>query len=142
MKRFVSILITLVLVLSFAACGNNKYVGIDKAKQTVADDIGAVLEDIEFAFNDLITDAKGDYYRLKFNKDGVDYIYEIDAMTGKILNKNSTGNKDEEMTSTSDSVVADNGNTESRTSANNSDNLLNNNDDTMMNESVTSTTSM
>ena len=141
MKRLVSILITLVLILCFASCGNNKYVGIDKAKQTVADDIGAVLEDIEFAFNDLITDAKGDYYRLKFNKDGVDYVYEVDAMTGKILNKNSTGNN-QEISSTSDRVVADNGNTESRTSANNSDNLLNNNDDTMMNESVTSTTSM
>ena len=141
MKRLVSILITLILVLSFASCGSGKYIGIDKAKQTVVDDVGAAIEEVKFAFNDLVTDAKGDYYRIKFNKDGIDYVYDVDAMTGKIINKSSNTNNDETMSSTNN-VVDDNVVTESRTSANNSDNLLNNNDDTMMNESVTSTTSM
>ena len=69
MKRLVSILITLILVLSFASCGSGKYIGIDKAKQTVVDDVGAAIEEVKFAFNDLVTDAKGDYYRIKFNID-------------------------------------------------------------------------
>ena len=142
MKKTIIIFVSLILVLVFASCGAGDYIGIDKAKQTVVEDVGATLDDVEFAFNDLVTDSNGDYYKLKFSKDGIDYVYEVDAMTGKILSKNSSGNNDQDTSSTTDSVVSDNGNTESRTTSDNSDNLLNNNDDTMMNESVTSTTSM
>ena len=131
MKKIVSILICLVMLLFVASCSSNKYIGIDKAKQTVVDDIGAAIEDVEFAVNDLITDANGDYYKIHFTKDGKEYIYKVDAMTGKIINRSSN---------------TDNADDSTMQSTSNTDNLLNNNDvlddntDNMMNS--TSTTSM
>lgn len=119
MKKIISLIICFVMCLSFAACGKNNYIGIDKAKQTVVDDIGATLTDVEFAVNDLVTDNNGDYYRLHFTKDGTDYVYKVDAMTGKIIDKSSTSNGAEDNSN----AVGDN-----------TDNLLDNNDNTVNNE--------
>ncbi len=120
MRKFISFLICFVVLLTVASCGAMDYIGIDKAKQTVVDDIGAAIDDVKFAFNDLITDENGDYYRLKFSKNGVDYVYEVDAMTGEILNKTSESNTTETMTSTGDNIIDDNGNTTSYSTDNTS----------------------
>lgn len=96
MKKIISYIFCFLILLSFASCGNNDYVGVDKAKQSVVDDIGAALEDVEFAANDLIEDASGNYYDMKFTKDGTEYHYKVDAMNGKILEKSSSSNNETE----------------------------------------------
>lgn len=96
MKKIISYIFCFLILLSFASCGNNDYVGVDKAKQSVVDDIGAALEDVEFAANDLIEDASGNYYDMKFTKDGTEYHYKVDAMNGKILEKSSSSNDETE----------------------------------------------
>ena len=68
MKKIISLIICFVICLSFAACGKNNYIRIDKAKQTVVDDIGAAFSDVEFAVNDLVTDNNGDYYKIHLQK--------------------------------------------------------------------------
>lgn len=105
MKKIISLFICLVICISFASCGRKDYVGIDKAKQTVVDDIGAALEDIVFAVDDLITDDKGDYYKLHFTKDGTEYVYKVDAMTGKIIDKSSKVNETEDKSSETTSMI-------------------------------------
>ena len=115
MKKIISLIICFVMCVSFAACGKNNYIGIDKAKQTVVDDIGAALADVEFAVNDLVTDNNGDYYRLHFTKDGTNYVYKVDAMTGKIIDKSSTTNGADD-------------NSNSTATRDTTDNLLDNND--------------
>lgn len=135
MKKIISLIICFVICMSFAACGNNDYVGIDKAKQTVVDDIGAALEDVEFAINDLITDDNGDYYKLHFTKDGTEYVYKVDAMTGKIIDKSSTFNDTDDNSDVTTSGY------NSSDMTNNSDNLLDNNDVTDNNLNSSSTTS-
>ena len=105
MKKIISLFICLVICISFASCGRKDYVGIDKAKQTVVDDIGAALEDIVFAVDDLITDDNGDYYKLHFTKDGTEYVYKVDAMTGKIIDKSSKVNETEGKSSETTSMI-------------------------------------
>lgn len=121
MKKIISLIICFVICLSFAACGKNNYIGIDKAKQTVVDDIGAALSDVEFAVNDLVTDNNGDYYKIHFTKDGTEYIYKVDAMTGKIIDKSSNFSDTDDN---SDVTTTNNNN-----NTNNSTNVSDNNGD-------------
>ncbi len=120
MKKIISLIICFVMCMSFAACGKGDYIGIDKAKQTVVDDIGAALADVEFAVNDLITDDNGDYYKLHFTKDGTEYVYKVDAMTGKIIDKSSTSND------TDDNSDVTTNETNMSNATDNSDNMLGN----------------
>lgn len=142
MKKIISLIICFIICVSFASCGKNDYVGIDKAKQTVVDDIGAAIEDVEFAINDLITDDNGDYYKLHFTKDGTEYVYKVDAMTGKIIDKSSTFNDSDDNSD----VTTNNVDNSVTNSMDNSDNLLDNNDETGNSknntENSTSTTAM
>ena len=52
MKKIILFFVSLILVLCFVSCGVNDYVGIDKAKQTVVDDIGATIDEVEFALSE------------------------------------------------------------------------------------------
>ena len=123
MKKIISLIICFVICLSFAACGKNNYIGIDKAKQTVVDDIGAALSDVEFAVNDLVTDNNGDYYKIHFTKDGTEYIYKVDAMTGEIIDKSSNFND----TDDNSDVTTTNNDTNNTNNTNNSNNVSDNN---------------
>lgn len=137
MKKIISYIICFVMLLSFASCGNNDYVGVDKAKQTVVDDIGAALEDVEFAVNDLIKDGNGDYYDMKFTKDGTEYRYKVDAVNGKILEKTSDTPTDEDNSETVGNAEIGEGGT--MESSSNNDNMLDN-DDTTENSSNNNST--
>ena len=137
MKKILSFIICLCVLLCVSACGNNDYIGIDKAKQTVVDDIGAAIDDVKFAINDLITDDNGDYYKIHFSKDGTEYVYEVDAMTGEILNKNSTSG-----TTSNENMMNNTDTTSQSVSMDKSDYLLDNNDSTSKNDKTDKTTSM
>ena len=106
MKKIISYFVCFLVLLTFASCGNNDYVGVDKAKQSVVDDIGAALEDVEFAANDLIEDASGNYYDIRFTKDGTEYHYKVDAMDGKILEKSSSSNDEAENETVNNNEVS------------------------------------
>lgn len=106
MKKIISYIMCFTILLTFAACGNNDYIGVDKAKQSVVDDIDAALKDVEFAANDLIEDANGNYYDMKFTKDGVEYHYKIDAMNGNIIEKSSSSNEEFENETVNNNVVS------------------------------------
>ena len=136
MKKILSFIICLCLLLCLSACGGKDYIGIDKAKQTVVDDIGAAIEDVKFAINDLITDGNGDYYKLHFSKDGTEYVYEVDAMTGEILNKNSTSGTNQTDNTTNIETSSES------LSMDKSDYLLDNNDSSSTSKNQTTTTSM
>ena len=122
MKKIISLIICFVFMLSLASCGGKDYVGVDKAKQTVVDDIGAAIEDVEFAVNDLVTDDNGDYYKIHFTKDGKKYQYKVDAMTGEIIDKNSSFDDTDDN---SDVTTTDNNDM-----SNGTDTIINNNDNT------------
>lgn len=89
MKKVISYLFCLIMMFTFASCGKDAMIGMDKAKDKVASDIGAVVDDVEFAVNELVNDDDGDYYYLKFKKDGKLYTYKVDALSGDIIEKNS-----------------------------------------------------
>ncbi len=89
MKKVISYLFCLIMMFAFASCGKDAMIGMDKAKDKVASDIGAVVDDVEFAVNELVNDDDGDYYYLKFKKDGKLYTYKVDALSGDIIEKNS-----------------------------------------------------
>lgn len=136
MKKIISFIICFIMLMSFSACGQKDYVGVDKAKQTVVDDIGAAVEDVEFALNDLITDNNGDYYDMRFTKDGKEYRYKVDALTGKIIEKNSTSDNNNNNNSNATTNNADSGIIDDVT-----DNLLDNNDNNNNNGTNVDTTS-
>lgn len=104
MKKIISYLFCFIIMLSFASCGKEDYIGLDKAKDTVVSDIGAVIGDVEFAVNELVNDDSGDYYHLKFKKDGKMYTYKVDAMSGEIIEKDF----DDDYDDNSETTTADN----------------------------------
>lgn len=136
MKKILSFIICLCILLVLSSCGKGDYIGIDKAKDTVVKDIGAAIDDVKFAVNDLITDDNGDYYELHFTKDGTEYVYEVDAMTGEILNKNSNSN-----TNQTDNIT-NNETSKETISMEASDYMLDNNDSSSTSNSTNSSTSM
>lgn len=157
MKKIISYIICFIMLLTFASCGNNDYIGVDKAKQTVVDDIGAAVEDVEFALNDLVNDKNGDYYHMRFTKDGTEYIYKVDAVNGNIIEKksnytdnddNSNGVNNQDNTdnsgitdnsNNSTNAIIDNNDTNNATSNNNG---ASNNNNNTSNSSIASTTNM
>ncbi len=114
MRKVISYLFCFIMMLSFASCSKDAMIGMEKAKDKVASDIGAVVDDIEFAANELINDDDGDYYYLKFKKDGKLYTYKVDAVSGDIIEKNSDDDYDDntdeqiEESTTDENTIASN----------------------------------
>ncbi len=116
MKKIISYLFCFIMMLTFASCGNDAYIGMDKAKDTVVSDIGAIVDDVEFAANELVNDDNGDYYYMKFKKDGKLYTYKVDAVSGDIIEKNSDDDYDDNNNNNNDN---NNNNTTDNTQASN-----------------------
>ncbi len=61
------------------------YIGIDKAKNIAANHAGLSISELTFSKAKLDTDDGNTVYDIEFYKDGIEYEYEIDASSGKIL---------------------------------------------------------
>ncbi len=61
------------------------YLGIGKAKSIAVSHAGLSISDVTFSKAKLDTDDGNTVYDIKFYKDGIEYEYEIDASSGKIL---------------------------------------------------------
>ena len=64
---------------------SSRYIGIDKAKAIAVDYAGLSISDVTFSKAKLDTDDGNTFYEIEFYKDGIEYEYEIDASSGKIL---------------------------------------------------------
>ena len=71
--------------MSFAA--NNSYIGVEKAKAIALKDAG--VSNVTFVKAKLDTEDGVKVYDVEFYKGNVEYDYEIDAKTGKILEKDT-----------------------------------------------------
>ena len=71
--------------MSFAA--NNSYIGVEKAKAIALKDAG--VSNVTFVKVKLDTEDGVTVYDVEFYKGNVEYDYEIDAKTGKILEKDT-----------------------------------------------------
>lgn len=65
----------------------------DKAKQIAVKDAGLKKSDVNFIKVEFSIDDGVKYYEVDFYADGVEYDYEIDALTGAILKRETEGKK-------------------------------------------------
>jgi len=64
---------------------SSTYIGIDKAKAIAVNHAGLSMSGVTFSKAKLDTDDGNTIYDIEFYKDGIEYEYEIDASSGKIL---------------------------------------------------------
>ncbi len=65
--------------------GSKNYIGIDKAKSIAVKHAGLSMSGVTFSKAKLDKDDGITVYDIEFLKDGIEYEYEVDASTGKIL---------------------------------------------------------
>ena len=121
-KRMMSIAMLLVLFLSGCASSQQsqiKYIGAAKAKSLALEAGGVSASQAEFSTVDLSERGGQDYYQVAFTAFGEDYYYDIDALTGVIIDaKVPAGSIKNEMNAAGD---ADGGETDSGTGQNTAD---------------------
>ena len=67
------------------AAADNKYISVDRAKQIALEDAGLKEEDVKFTTAKFEDDNGRKEYDVEFYSGSLEYEYEIDAMTGEIL---------------------------------------------------------
>ena len=67
------------------AAADNKYISVDRAKQIALEDAGLKEEDVKFTTAKFEDDNGRKEYDVEFYSGSHEYEYEIDAMTGEIL---------------------------------------------------------
>ena len=83
MKKFVSLCLALLLVLTLTACGTGA-INVGKAQKIAAEDAGFKVSEIS-AHTHVVTGEDGTpCYNIHFSADGKDYNYMISA-SGEIL---------------------------------------------------------
>ena len=82
--------------LSLAACGGSQtastadYIGIDAAKEVALSDAGVSADGAEFSTAGLDSRNGVFYYAVDFTENGVNYEYDIDALTGVVIERAKT----------------------------------------------------
>lgn len=82
--------------LSLAACGGSQtastadYIGIDAAKEAALSDAGVSADGAEFSTAGLDSRNGVFYYAVDFTENGVNYEYDIDALTGVVIERAKT----------------------------------------------------
>ena len=91
MKRIISVICLLCLVLSLAACGN-KAISADKAKKIVAKDLGVSVSDVQMDLHVGSHEGKP-CFAVYVTYNGENFEYLIDSNSGEILaiNENDHG---------------------------------------------------
>lgn len=100
------------LTLALAACGSSpktqapSYVGMDAAKNAALADAGVSTTDAVFTTADLDDKNGTAYYELKFSDGTAEYEYDVDALTGVVIE----GKKDDAATGNAAIVNSGSGN--------------------------------
>ena len=68
---------------------DNSTIGIEAAKEIALADAGLEASDVSFVKTEIDESASGPVYDIEFIYESVDYEYEIDAKTGKILSSDT-----------------------------------------------------
>ena len=98
-KSILSIAMTAAIplaALSLAACGGSQtastadYIGIDAAKEAALSDAGVSADRAEFSTAGLDSRNGVFYYAVDFTENGVNYEYDIDALTGVVIERAKT----------------------------------------------------
>ena len=98
-KSILSIAMTAAIplaALSLAACGGSQtastadYIGIDAAKEVALSDAGVSADGAEFSTAGLDSRNGVFYYAVDFTENGVNYEYDIDALTGVVIERAKT----------------------------------------------------
>ena len=98
-KSILSIAMTAAIplaALSLAACGGSQtastadYIGIDAAKEAALSDAGVSADGAEFSTAGLDSRNGVFYYAVDFKENGVNYEYDIDALTGVVIERAKT----------------------------------------------------
>ena len=98
-KSILSIAMTAAIplaALSLAACGGSQtastadYIGIDAAKEAALSDAGVSADGAEFSTAGLDSRNGVFYYAVDFTENGVNYEYDIDALTGVVIERAKT----------------------------------------------------
>ena len=88
MKRLF-IILSLVLALSVTGCAVNhgrvEYIGAQSAKNIAAQAAGFDPAKVSFTDTDLESRGSTDYYQVEFRADGIEYEYDIDAISGRVI---------------------------------------------------------
>lgn len=105
-------LVGLVTYLSLSTgCGNQQqkmeYIGVDEAKKLALEDAVLSVSTVKFTAADLANRSGTDYYQIDFTSEGQKYKYDIDALTGVIIDAdmpdNESSSKSTNSTDQSDS---------------------------------------
>ncbi len=99
MKKHQTFTLTAVLAgsaLALAACGGKSastadYIGIDAAKEAALADAGVSADQAVFSSAGLDSRDGVFYYEVNFEENGTEYEYDIDAMTGVVIEKEQSG---------------------------------------------------
>ena len=98
-KSILSIAMTAAIplaALSLAACAGSQtastadYIGIDAAKEAALSDAGVSADRAEFSTAGLDSRNGVFYYAVDFTENGVNYEYDIDALTGVVIERAKT----------------------------------------------------
>ncbi len=91
MKKKWTLAIAAALTVALTACANSaqshapEYVGMDAAKNTALTDAGVVMDSAVFRTAKLEEENGTAYYELKFSDGTTEYDYDVDALTGVII---------------------------------------------------------
>lgn len=79
--------------LLFSGCAGQKaqmdFIGLDAAKRVALEDASLSAADVEFTASDLASRSGVDYYQVDFTNEGQTYKYDIDALTGSIIDSST-----------------------------------------------------
>lgn len=91
MKKLSILICTLTLAALLAGCSQQTTtadpIGIDAAKTLALEDAGLSAEDVSFTTAGLDREGDLEYYDVEFTAGGQEYEYEIDALTGVIIER-------------------------------------------------------
>ena len=97
MKRIPLICTSALLALALAGCGGTQtasqaeYIGLDAAKAVALEDAGVQETSAQFSTAGLDKRNGIDYYDVEFTANGREYEYDIDAVTGVVIDSSSGG---------------------------------------------------
>ena len=93
-KQLVILTAGMLVLLSGCASGQQstlKYIGADTAKAYALEAAGLTAEQVKFSGTDMGSENGMDYYEVEFSANGSEYEYEVDALTGVILETKING---------------------------------------------------
>lgn len=109
MKKRSLFCITGLSILLLAGCGQQtaqaQYIGAEQAGQLALAAAGITAEEISTLTADLNTRNGLDYYQVTFTREGQDYEYDVDALTGVIIDT-ETSSEDQEEAAKADAKEA------------------------------------